>query len=126
MPSSILAGVAYFAIVFAVGFLLGTTRVLLIAPAIGDLPAVALDLPLMVTWSWLVSRHLLRRFADTETTARLTMGLSAFALLMLAEFATFLLTENQPPLAWLIQFRQPAQLLGLAGQVAFALLPLIR
>ena len=127
MSAPILAGAAYFAIVFAAGFVLGTIRVLLIVPAIGELRAVTLELPLILGWSWLATGWLIRRFTVPKATkARLTMGGVAFALLMAAEIATFTLTQNQPPTAWPRQFLQPAQTLGLLGQIAFALLPLIR
>ncbi len=41
-------GLAYFAVIFGLGFLLGTVRTLLLEPRIGALPAVALELPVML------------------------------------------------------------------------------
>jgi hypothetical protein len=41
-------GLRYFTGVFAVGFLLGTIRKLWLAPAIGDLAAVGVELPVMI------------------------------------------------------------------------------
>ena len=55
------AGAAYFAIVFAVGFVLGALRVTFLAPAVGPLPAVALELPVMLAASWWTCGWLMRR-----------------------------------------------------------------
>jgi hypothetical protein len=51
------------------------------------------------------------------------MGVLAFALLMLAECALAVTMMGQAPAQWLADLRQPHALLGLAGQVAFALMP---
>lgn len=42
------AGLAYWAVVFALGFVLGTIRVLWLAPLVGLIPATALELPVML------------------------------------------------------------------------------
>lgn len=118
------AGVAYFALVFALGFLLGTLRVLLLAPVLGATVAVLLELPLMLAASWWVCAWLLRRFAvPSAATARLLMGGCAFALLLLAEFALATLVFAQSPAMFLASFRAPHGWLGLLGQLGFALMP---
>ena len=48
--------------VFAVAFLLGALRVTLVAPRIGPLAAVALELPLVLALSWVVAGRVLRRW----------------------------------------------------------------
>jgi hypothetical protein len=125
-PSALGAGAIYFTLVFAAGFLLGAIRTRLMTPAIGELPAVALELPLMLIWSWIVCARLMLRFSIRRLSSRLTMGGLGFALLMAAEFATFVFVQGRSPVRWVTQFAPPAQFLGLAGQIAFALLPLIR
>lgn len=50
---SALAGLAYFTLVFAAGFALGTARVLVLLPGVGETTAVLLELPLILTVSWL-------------------------------------------------------------------------
>src|SRR5690606_39056760 len=42
------AALAYWAAIFALGFVLGTVRTLWLAPAVGELAAVALELPVML------------------------------------------------------------------------------
>ena len=79
------AGAAYFAVVFAAGFVLGTVRVLLLIPRLGALTSVLLELPLMLAISWMACGWALRRFrVPPRIPPRLTMGATAFALLMLA------------------------------------------
>ena len=123
MRTPILAGASYFATVFAAGFVLGTIRVLLVAPAVGELIAVSLELPFILAWNWIVCGWLLRRYAiPNATTVRLLMGGTAFTLLMAAEF-TLSVAMGRPVHAWFAQFQQAAGLLGFLGQVGFAVIP---
>lgn len=117
------AGLAYWAVVFALGFVLGTIRVLWLAPLIGLLPATALELPVMLGASWLASGWLVRRFAIDTANEALAAGGLAFALLMVAECALGVAMMGMTPAQWLAEFRQPHALLGLAGQLLFALMP---
>ena len=121
------AGVAYFALVFAAGFGLGIIRALLLVAALGAAPAVAIELPVMLVFAWIACGWLVRRFAVPAIPgARLAMGAAAFALLMAAEAALAVLGFGQSPEAYLAGLATPAGLLGLAGQVAFGLMPLVR
>lgn len=115
----------YFATVFAAAFLMGALRVTLIAPQIGPLAAVALEVPLILGLSWLVAGRVLRRWALTSGKA-LTMGALAFALLMLAEFTLAYALSSQTPPAFAATFLTAPGALGLAGQIGFALIPAIR
>jgi hypothetical protein len=121
--TALFLGLRYFAGVFAVGFLLGTIRTLWLAPAVGDLAAVAVELPLMLGASWWWCWRLLA--GRTLTMAgRAVMGGSGFAWLMAAELGLSLafggtLATHVAALA------MPAGLLGLAGQVGFAALPFL-
>ncbi len=51
---AVLAGVLYFGLVFALGFILGTLRVLVLEPRLGSTGAVLLELPVMLAASWLL------------------------------------------------------------------------
>jgi len=62
MAAALKAGAAYFAIVFAAGFVLGTARVLALLPFVGETAAVLIEAPLMVLASWIVSWWLTARF----------------------------------------------------------------
>jgi hypothetical protein len=116
-------GLRYFAGVFAVGFLLGTVRTLWLAPAVGELAAVAAELPVMIGASWWWCRRLLVG-RGLGTGARVMMGGSAFSFLMLAELGlTFAFGGTLA--THLAALTVPAGLLGLAGQLVFAGLPLI-
>jgi hypothetical protein len=118
-----MAGAAYWAIVFALGFVLGTLRVLWVAPAIGLLPATMLELPVTLTASWFAAGWLVHRFAIASSGEALAIGALAFAILMAAECALASVLTGQSPAQWLAGLRQPHALLGLAGQVMFALMP---
>jgi len=121
------AALAYFALVFAAGFALGALRVLALAPRLGELVAVLLELPLMLAVSWAACGWALRRFAVSRAwPARLAMGALAFVLLMAAELALAVAAFGQAPAAWLAALSTPAGAAGLLGQLAFALTPLVR
>ncbi|MGB5195404.1 MAG: hypothetical protein WBN70_20640 [Polyangiales bacterium] len=121
------AGATYFAVVFAAGFVLGTVRVLLLIPRFGALPSVLLELPLMLAISWIACGWVLRRFqVPPRIAARLSMGAIAFALLMLAEVALSLGAFGGSMSDYLEELTTPHGLVGLAGQLLFALMPLAR
>jgi ABC-type uncharacterized transport system permease subunit len=124
MTAALAAGVRYFLIAFAIGFALGTVRTLFVAPRFGDLAAVAIELPLMLAAAWLVCGRLVRRLPP-GITPRAVMGGSAFVLLMVTEFAMSLWLFGRSPATYAAGLLNAAGLLGLAGQVAFALIPLV-
>jgi len=117
------AAIAYWAVVFALGFVLGTLRTLWLAPAIGLLPATLAELPVMLAASWWSSGWLVRRWQIASTTAALTMGGLAFVLLMAAELGLAMVLMELSSAQWLAGLRQPHALIGLAGQLVFAALP---
>ncbi len=124
LNAALRAGIVYFAAVFALGFVLGTVRVVWLLPAIGALPAVAIELPIMLGMSWWICARVLRRFVVPETmAARAVMGGTAFVLLMLAEFLLATLGFGQSPGQFIAGFREPHAVLGLLGQIGFALMP---
>ena len=120
------AAAAYWAAVFALGFVLGTVRVAWLAPLVGPVAATALELPAMLAASWLVAGWAMARFGIARSGAALAMGGLAFALLLFAECALAVAMMGQTPGQWLMQLCQPHALLGLAGQAGFALMPWLR
>ncbi len=121
------AGVEYFGIVFAIGFALGALRTLVLAPWLGPLPAVLMELPVVLIAAWLAAGRVLRRWpvAAGGVPALLGMGVAAFTLLMLAE-AGLALALGQSLSAWVDRLTTPEGLAGLSGQVVFALIPTVR
>jgi hypothetical protein len=125
----ILPGVVYFALVFTLGFLLGTVRTLFVrdAPSEGRLLGVLIELPIMVSASWFLCRDTIRRFAVASTVvARAVMGGLAFILLLLAELLVGALFFGRTPGEHVALYRDASYALGLAAQIAFALMPIVQ
>lgn len=123
--SPVVAGFVYFAIVFAAGFILGAVRTLVLVPRIGAAPAVLVELPFMLAIAFVACRWLVSRLVVSPASrARVTMGVVAFVLLMAAELALSILAFGGSVGGFFAALSTPAGLLGLAGQVAFAALPL--
>lgn len=125
MRRALIAGVLYFTAVFAAGFVLGVLRTVLLEPVAGPTVAVLIELPVILTVAWLVCARILDRLPLTAAGAG-AMGAAAFLLLMLGETGVSLLLAGRDLSGHLALYAQTAHLLGLAGQAAFALLPLIR
>ncbi|MFI5408581.1 hypothetical protein [Kaistia sp. UC242_56] len=121
------AAALYFAATFAAGFVLGTLRVLLIAPRWGEVAAVLLELPVMLGIAWLVCGLTLRRFGISATNHRdIGMGAMAFLFLMAAEFALGILAFGRTATGIVASYATAAGALGLASQLVFAALPVVR
>jgi hypothetical protein len=76
----------YFAIVFGAGFVFGTVRVMWLVPTVGVRVAELTELPLMLAVVFFAARWVNRRFLkERDQSARLIVGVVAFALLLLAE-----------------------------------------
>lgn len=120
-------GLVYFGLVFAAGFALGTVRVLALIPRLGETMPVLIELPLMLAVSWIACRRVIARAGVPDAwAARALMGGIAFAVLMLAEFGLSVLAFGRTPAAHLALYREAPALLGLVGQIAFAIFPLVQ
>jgi hypothetical protein len=85
------AGVLYFIMVFAVGFVLGAIRTLFLVPRLGVRTAELMEAPAMFGASVLAARWVVRRFAMPPAwPGRLASGAIALGLMLLFEF-TFVL-----------------------------------
>ena len=125
--SALKAGGAYFASAFALGFMLGTLRVLLIEPRLGALVAVLAETPFMLAASWIFCRLWIRRFkVAAAARARLVMGASAFCFLLAAEMLLGRYGWGRPVGDILAAYATPAGAAGLAAQVLFGLFPLVQ
>ena len=121
LGKAVVAGTAYAIAMFLFGSALGVVRVLALEPRFGALAATAFELPLMLGLAWLISAFLVRH-AEIPPRApdRLLMGGLALLLLVGAELVLAALLLSRP------DYREPAVLLGVAGQLAFALFPLLQ
>lgn len=124
MKSLVPAALLYFALVFAAGFVLGALRVFLLEPKIGEVAATLAELPVMLLVSWLAARHVVGACSiEARLATRLGMGLVAFALLLGAEIGLGVAGFGRTPGAVFAEMLSPKGLVGLAGQVLFALFP---
>lgn len=79
-------GLAYYALVFGAGFVLGSIRVTLVVPRLGVRAAELLEMPLMLVVTVLAARLVNRRFLNgLHLAARLRAGLFALTLLLASE-----------------------------------------
>jgi len=121
------AAFTYVLAVFTVAFVLGTIRVLIVIPRLGETLAVLLEAPILLVVSWWVSRWCVRVFRVGATTAERTlMGAVAFAILMLAEFTLSVVVFQRSPGDYARTLLSLAGAIGLAAQLAFAFIPLIQ
>lgn len=127
MKRAIAAGALYFLLIFLLGMALGTVRILAIEPRVGALAAVLLELPFMLAASWYVCGRLIRYFSvPAARSSRAAMGGLAFLLLMGAELGLSLFAVGGTVRDHFADFGQAAPLVGLLGQLAFAVFPLFR
>lgn len=113
------AGMAYFALVFGAGFILGAIRTLVVVPHLGARPAELLEMPIMFLVVVMAARFVVGRFQlPPSARSRLSTGLLALALLLAAEFALVVLLQDQS-LAQYLASRDPV-----SGSVYLAMLGL--
>jgi hypothetical protein len=81
------AGVLYFALVFAVGFVLGAIRTVWVVPRVGTRTAELMEMPIMLAVTIVAARWIVLRLAvPIMWSARLEMGCMALVLMLIAEF----------------------------------------
>lgn len=127
MSRAIVAGALYFVVMFAFGFALGTVRVLLVAPRLGEWAATLVELPVMLAISWVSCRWLVVWLSVVAQAApRIAMGAVALILLMVAEvtLGTSLFDRTWPQ--QMAAMASAVGLAGLLGQIAFATFPLVQ
>jgi len=129
MTKALRAGCTYFAGVFAVGFLLGVLRTLVLAPRIGETLAVLIELPIILGASWLICRRILRRAPPTHSAASTAFlgrsGRDGRCCLCAADDCG-VVDVHPVGESDIHGASEVAHLLGLAGQIAFALFPVLQ
>jgi len=119
------AGAGWFAVMFALGFMLGPIRLLALEPRIGPVGAILVEAVPMLLAMILLAPRTARLFAVPPGAAtRLGMGMVGLALLVLAESLLDALLRGR--LLWAERLRTPEGLIGLGLMLAFALMPLLR
>lgn len=126
MQRIVAAAIAYLAPVFGLAFVLGVVRSLWLAPRLGEVGAVLVEVPLILGFAWVVGARVLRRRPLPGRAARAAMGLLALLMLLGLELALGRLAFGRPLSAILAAMATPAGLIGLAGQIGFGLIPLIQ
>jgi hypothetical protein len=126
MAKAVTAALAYVASVFAIAFVLGALRVSFVTPRVGDLAAVMIEIPFMLTASWIICAKVVTRFGVPALLGpRIVMGLVAFTVLMVGE--TLLgLAIGRSLESQIAAYRMPAAWVGLAGQFLFACVPFLQ
>lgn len=120
------SGLAYFALVFAAGFVLGAIRVPFLVPRLGVRTAELIEMPLMLVVVVLAARFIVRRFSlPAIASVRLGAGFLGLALLLAAELLLALALQDQSP-GQAIASRDPVSGSVYLGMlVLFALMPLL-
>ncbi len=117
-------GGAYLAIVFLVGFVLGTVRVLWLVPRLGERSSELIETPFMIVASYAGARFVLNRTTRTLSNRHaLAMGLIALGFLLTFEL-TFVLALRGLSLSDYLANRDPVSgSVYLVSLLLFALMP---
>jgi hypothetical protein len=108
---------------FGVGFLLGPLREFVLAPNIGRLPALLVELPLLLGFCAWIAPRILRRCGIPPGPARLRLGLAALSLLLALEFLTGVALRGWDLRRWIADFATLPGLVTLLGYLVFAFIP---
>jgi hypothetical protein len=121
---SIKAGLAYFALVFGAGFVLGALRVSFLVPHFGERISELSEMPVMFIVIVTAARFVTRRYAvPFSIAARLGTGLIALGLLLAAELLLAVVLQARS-LADYVASRDPVSgSVYLAMLVLFAVMP---
>jgi len=123
---TIKAGLAYFALAFGAGFVLGSIRVLFLVPRFGERVAELAEMPVMFVVIMVSARFIVRRFSlPGHAAPRLGAGFLALALLLAAEILLALAIQDRT-LGEYVASRDPVSgVVYLAMLALFAVMPLV-
>ncbi len=118
--------VLYFALVLGTGFVLGTIRVPLLVPRLGERYAELLEMPFMFVAIVLAARYVVRRFdLPASRSVRLQVGFAALAMSVLAELLLATVLQGRS-LGQFIASRDPVSGSVYLGMLLlFALMPFL-
>jgi hypothetical protein len=127
MGRAIKAGAVYFLLLYVIGFLLGATRELLLAPRFGVVVATALETLPMLAAIIHFAPLIARRFGVAPKSAgRMLMGFFGLVLLIGAEIAMTRAMRGLSPEQWLAHFASLEGVIYAALLAAFAAMPWVR
>ena len=120
------AALLYFALVMGTGFALGSVRVPLLVPRIGERYAELVEMPFMLVAIVLAARHVVRRFAlSPRSVVRLQVGFVALALSVAAELMLAAVLQGRSVTAYIASRDPVSGPVYLVMLVMFALMPAI-
>jgi hypothetical protein len=126
MKRALTAATVYFLMLFALGFALGTIRVLLVAPQIGVLGATLMEVPLMLIAAFLMCLWAVGRWqVPPGLVTRGAMTLWFLVLLALFETLVGVALFGRTLAGTWAGLATPAGLIGLTAQAIAALLPVV-
>ena len=118
------SGFLYFLGIFALGFVLGTIRTLVLVPRIGALSGVLLEIPVMLTASWFFSIRLITRYSvPKDLKSLLCFGQWGFFLLIITETLFAVYVFGQSWSVYLDGLQTLPGFLGLTAQFIFGIIP---
>jgi hypothetical protein len=117
---------AYFALVFGAGFVLGSLRVPFLVPRLGERAAELIEMPFMFVVIWMSARFIIKRYSlPANVPARLGAGFLALALLVAAEVSLAVALQDRT-LGEYVAGRDPVSgSVYLAMLALFAVMPLV-
>ena len=118
------AGLIYFVLVFAVGWILGPIRELWVVPQFGSLTGTLLEAIIMLIAMIVSASWVIRRFNPPQTLgSTISMGLVAFGILVPAEIAGVLWVRGLSVQEYLASFVTAPGAISLVMFVLFAVIP---
>lgn len=124
LKRALLAGTTYFLALFALGFLLGTIRVVFVAPRYGQVTGTLAEMPVMLTAAYVICRWALNHWrVSPRLGIRWTMVPLFLALLFAFETMLGLVLFGRTFSEQWEALMTLAGALGLSAQVIAALLP---
>ena len=124
MNRALIAGAAYFSALFALGFVLGTMRVLYVAPHFGLTAATLAEVPVMLVAGFFVCRWALGYWhVPGAMTIRWAMALWFVALLVAFEALLGAVLFGRTAGEQWAALATPAGVIGVSAQIIAALLP---
>lgn len=123
---TIKAGMTYFSLVFAAGFVLGSIRVPFLVPRLGERAAELIEMPFMFAVVLVSARFIIKRFnLPANALPRLGAGLLALGLLVAAEVIIAVAIQNRTLGEYLASRDPVSGIVYLLMLVLFAAMPFL-